>query len=74
MNSNGMDKNKLKFFEKYDNISDKIYKLEVLWSQRIIQGKLHRIRKNLTRIFWVLVAFLIVFILSVLLFRIYYTS
>jgi len=74
MNSNGMDKNKQKFFEKYDNISDNNYKLEALWSQRIIQGKFHRIRKNLTRIFWVLIAFLIVFIVSVLLFRIYYTN
>jgi len=74
MNSNGMDKNKQKFFKKYDNISDKNYKLEALWSQRIIQGKLHRIRKDLTRIFWILIAFLMVFILSVLLFRIYYTN
>ena len=74
MNSNGMDKNKKKFFEKYDNISDNNYRLEMLWSQRIIQGKLHRIRKNITRIFWGLIAFVIVFILSVLWFKFYYTN
>jgi len=74
MDQNGKGKHKQKFFEKYDTITDKDYKLEILWSQRIIQGKLHRIRKNLTRIFWVLSAFLIVFTLSVLLFRIYYTN
>ena len=69
-----MGKHKQKFFEKYDNITDKDYKLEMLWSQRIIQGKLHRIRKNVSRIFWVLIAFVFVFILSVLWFKFYYTK
>ena len=74
MDQNGKGKHKQKFFEKYDSITDKDYKLELLWSQRIIQGKLHRIRKNVSRIFWVLIAFMIVFILSVLSFKFYYTN
>ena len=74
MDQNGKGKHKQKFFEKYDKISDKDYRLEMLWSQRIIQGKLHRIRKNVSRIFWVLIAFMIVFILSVLWFKFYYTN
>ena len=73
MDQNGKGKHKQKFFEKHDNITDKDYKLEMLWSQRIIQGKLHRIRKNVWRIFWVLITFMIVFILSVLSFKFYYT-
>ncbi len=49
MDQNGKGKHKQKFFKKYDTITDKDYKLEMLWSQRIIQGKLHRIRLNITR-------------------------
>jgi len=64
-----MEKNKQNFFEKYDKLNEKDFRLELLWSQKITHGKLHRIRKNLTRIFWVCVTLLMAFILTVLLFR-----
>jgi len=70
MDQNGKSKHKLKFFKKYDKISDNDYNLEMLWSQRIIQGKLRRIRLNLTRIFWSLVVLITLSIIGMLI--IYY--
>ena len=67
MDQNGKGKHKQKFFEKYDTITDKDYKLEMLWSQRIIQGKLHRIRLNITRILWTVAIFIVIGILGVIL-------
>lgn len=58
-----MEKNKQHFFNKYSELSDKNYKLELLWSQKIIHGKLHKIRTNVTFIKWLLVVFLITTIL-----------
>ena len=60
-----MEKSKQKFFKKYDDLSDQDYRLELLWSQKIIHGKLHRIRKNLTRVNWIVAIFIIIFILSI---------
>ena len=67
MDQNGKGKHKQKFFEKYDTITDKDYKLEMLWSQRIIQGKIHRIRLNITRILWTVAIFIVIGILGVIL-------
>ncbi|MDX5585348.1 MAG: hypothetical protein QNK20_10590 [Aureibaculum sp.] len=67
MDQNGKGKHKQKFFEKYDTITDKDYKLEMLWSQRIIQGKLHRIRLNITRILWTVAIFIVIGILGIIL-------
>ena len=67
MDQNGKDKHKQKFFKKYDTITDKDYKLEMLWSQRIIQGKLHRIRLNITRILWTVAIFIVIGILGIIL-------
>lgn len=60
-----MEKSKQNFFKKYEDLSDQDYRLELLWSQKIIQSKLHRIRKNLTRINWIVATFIIIFILSI---------
>ncbi len=67
MDQNGKGKHKQKFFKKYDTITDKDYKLEMLWSQRIIQGKLHRIRLNITRILWTVAIFIVIGILGIIL-------
>lgn len=67
MDQNGKGKHKQKFFKKYDTITDKDYKLEMLWSQRIIQGKLHRIRLNITRTLWTVAIFIVIGILGIIL-------
>lgn len=67
MDQNGKSKHKQKFFKKYDKISDNDYKLEMLWSQRIIQGKLHRIRLNITRVLWTVAFFIVIMILGIIL-------
>jgi len=64
-----MNKNKEKFFDKYSDLNHENYKLELLWSQKIIHGKLHRIRSNLTKIIWIIVASMVIFIISVLLYN-----
>ena len=61
-----MEKHKQKFFEKYNNLNEKDFRLELLWSQKVTHGKLHKIRKNISRIFWTLIALFIVFVMSVL--------
>ena len=53
MDENGKNKHKQNFFKKYNKITEQEYKLEMLWSQRIIQGKMHRIRVNITRLIFV---------------------
>jgi len=58
--------NKEKFFEKHKEISEGDFRLELLWSQKIIHGKLHRIRKNLTRIVWITMIAVIVCSLALL--------
>jgi len=66
MDQNGKSKHKQNFFEKHDEISDNDYKLEMLWAQKIIHGKLRRIRLNLTRIFWSLVVIIFLTIIGML--------
>jgi len=45
--------NKQRFFENNRDLSNDDYKLEMLYAQKIIHGKLHRIRSNLTKILMV---------------------
>jgi hypothetical protein len=60
MDQNGKDKHKQNFFKKYNKITELEYKLEMLWSQRIIQGKMHRIRVNITRLILVVSLLIII--------------
>ncbi len=60
MDQNGKDKHKQNFFKKYNKITEQEYKLEMLWSQRIIQGKMHRIRVNITRLIFIVSLLIII--------------
>jgi len=63
---NKVHKSKQRFFEKHSDLSNEDYKLEMLYAQKIIHGKLHRIRSNLTKILWSMVVLIGVCILSVI--------
>ena len=67
MDQNGKDKHKQNFFKKYNKITEQEYKLEMLWSQRIIQGKMHRIRVNITRLIFVLSLLILISLIGLVL-------
>ena len=61
-----MHKSKQRFLEKHSDLSNEDYKLEMLYAQKIIHGKLHRIRSNLTKILWLMVILISVSILGII--------
>jgi hypothetical protein len=67
MDENGKNNHKQNFFKKYNKITELEYKLEMLWSQRIIQGKMHRIRVNITRLIFVVSLLIIITLVGLLL-------
>jgi len=60
--------NKQRFFENNRDLSNDDYKLEMLYAQKIIHGKLHRIRSNLTKILWSIVILIGVCVIAVILY------
>ena len=63
-----MHHNKQRFFENNRDLSNDDYKLEMLYAQKIIYGKLHRIRSNLTKILWSIVILIGVCVIAVILY------
>ncbi len=62
--SGKMSKKKESFGNLHRDLSDEDYKLELLFSQQLINDKLVQVRANLSKIVWVMAIIIILYILS----------
>lgn len=63
MNHNGKEN----FFSKYRGLTEEEYNLEMLYAQKIIHGKLHKIRTNINVIKWLLASMIAVGVVVIVL-------